>query len=141
MKPKYKFISSKFKLGFLIVLTLECLFVTTFGIIVFLKEYNFMYLIVNLLFVVLELPFLVWLIKVVYIVSVYEDKFVFSTIVGSKKDLLFSEIDNIYVGTLYREGRAFFFTISGLEKYKIDVNKKSEKIIREVWRQDIQGLE
>ena len=139
--PKYKFISSKFKLIGFIVLTLECLFAITLGLIGFFKEYNFMYLIVSLSFVALALPFLFWLIKTVYIVSVYEDKFVFSTILGKKKALLFCEIDSIYVGTLYREGRVFFLTIDGFEQYKIDVNKQTEKIIREVWTQEIKGLE
>lgn len=139
--PKYKFISSKFKwIGF-IVLTLECLFAITLGLIGFFKEYNFMYLIVSLSFVALALPFLFWLIKTVYIVSVYEDKFVFSTILGKKESLLFCEIDSIYVGTVYREGRVFFLTIDGFERYKIDVNKQTEKIIREVWTQEIKGLE
>ena len=139
--PKYKFISSKFKLIGFIVLTLECLFAITLGLIGFFKEYNFMYLIVSLSFVALALPFLVWLIKTVYIVSVYEDKFIFSTILGKKESLLFCEIDSIYVGTVYREGRVFFLTIDGFERYKIDVNKQTEKIIREIWTQEIKGLE
>lgn len=142
-KRTYKFISSKSNLLALLILLLLCIPC----IIYIFNNMKSIWLIIPIIFILMIFILcIVFCIKTVYFVFVYDDRFVFVNLIGKKKICMFSEIKNVIMAFIDRTN--CYYLITEKEKnflklsfpFKIPVNYKTTNIINDFWKKEIKNL-
>lgn len=110
---KDRFVSSKSKAMLAIVVSIIFLLGCIFGIMWCLYEFHYFCIIYLILWLAIMLPVLLFCIRMVYVVKVFQDRIEFKALLHKSEILYYTAIKNIVELNVTREGRYFLIEVEG----------------------------